>query len=105
MALVKCPECGHEISDRAERCPHCGYPMKNHTQPPIYQQPPVNYSAYKPQDIPSTGLNILAFLIPLVGFILYCVNVSIAPNKAKAIGKWTLIGFTVGLVSVMLCSL
>ncbi|MFU2207235.1 zinc ribbon domain-containing protein [Solidesulfovibrio sp. C21] len=25
MALVKCPECGHEISDKAEACPHCGY--------------------------------------------------------------------------------
>lgn len=24
MALIKCPECGKEISDKAEKCPHCG---------------------------------------------------------------------------------
>lgn len=25
MALIKCPECGHEVSDKAETCPSCGY--------------------------------------------------------------------------------
>lgn len=24
MALIKCPECGKEISDTATTCPHCG---------------------------------------------------------------------------------
>jgi len=28
MALVKCDECGKEISSNAESCPHCGNPMK-----------------------------------------------------------------------------
>lgn len=27
MALIKCPECGKEISDKAESCPNCGYPI------------------------------------------------------------------------------
>lgn len=27
MALIKCPECGREISDKATACPGCGYPM------------------------------------------------------------------------------
>lgn len=26
MALIKCPECGKEISDKAKSCPNCGYP-------------------------------------------------------------------------------
>ena len=26
MALIKCPECGREISDKAECCPRCGCP-------------------------------------------------------------------------------
>lgn len=26
MALIKCPECGKEISDKAVACPHCGCP-------------------------------------------------------------------------------
>ena len=28
MALVKCPECGNEVSDRAVSCPKCGYPLE-----------------------------------------------------------------------------
>ena len=28
MSLIKCPECGREISDEAIRCPSCGYPLK-----------------------------------------------------------------------------
>lgn len=27
MALIKCPECGKEISDKAPACIHCGYPI------------------------------------------------------------------------------
>jgi len=27
MALIKCPECDKEISDRAASCPHCGCPL------------------------------------------------------------------------------
>ncbi len=26
--LIRCPECGSQISDKAERCPHCGLPAK-----------------------------------------------------------------------------
>lgn len=25
MALIQCPKCGQQISDRAQKCPHCGY--------------------------------------------------------------------------------
>ena len=27
MALIKCPECGHDVSDKAKACPNCGFPM------------------------------------------------------------------------------
>lgn len=30
MALIKCPECGREISDKAAICPGCGYPFSEH---------------------------------------------------------------------------
>lgn len=29
MALVKCPDCDHDVSNRAEACPHCGCPAKH----------------------------------------------------------------------------
>ena len=28
MGLIKCPECGKEISDMAGTCPNCGRPMQ-----------------------------------------------------------------------------
>lgn len=28
MALIKCPECDKEISDKSDKCIHCGYPLK-----------------------------------------------------------------------------
>lgn len=28
MALIKCSECGMEISDKAKACPGCGCPVK-----------------------------------------------------------------------------
>ena len=29
MALINCPECGKQISDKAHNCPNCGYPLEN----------------------------------------------------------------------------
>jgi len=28
MALITCPECEREVSDKAAACPHCGYPIR-----------------------------------------------------------------------------
>lgn len=27
MAIIKCPECNHDVSDHAVSCPNCGYPI------------------------------------------------------------------------------
>lgn len=32
MALIKCPECGKEISDKAKSCPGCGCPISSSTK-------------------------------------------------------------------------
>lgn len=32
--LIKCPECGNEISDKAIRCPKCGFPISAHKEEP-----------------------------------------------------------------------
>ena len=45
MALIKCPECGTEVSDKAEKCPKCAYPIK-----PANNIPPVNNDS-KPEVI------------------------------------------------------
>ena len=30
MALIKCPECGGQVSSTAKLCPHCGFAVKDH---------------------------------------------------------------------------
>ncbi len=32
MSILKCPECGHDVSSEATSCPNCGYPMKKEEQ-------------------------------------------------------------------------
>lgn len=32
MSIIRCYECGNEISDKAERCPHCGAVKKKYCQ-------------------------------------------------------------------------
>ncbi len=38
MALIRCKECGKEISDQAESCPNCGYKIKKQTQEVIIKK-------------------------------------------------------------------
>lgn len=35
MALIKCHECGNQVSDKATYCPHCGYPLLDKTSTKI----------------------------------------------------------------------
>lgn len=44
MALIHCPECDREISDRVKVCPHCGYPFSEELE--------------KPSQVELTGINI-----------------------------------------------
>lgn len=49
MALIKCPECGKEVSDASETCVHCGYPLKKKSSGSAFDIPPVSYEEnFKP---------------------------------------------------------
>ena len=46
MAIINCPECGKEISDKAEKCIYCGKvfeeniePIQNEVDPPHFVWP------------------------------------------------------------------
>ena len=45
MSLLKCPECQHDVSDKAAACPHCGYPMQTDSK----TRKPQNKKATIPQ--------------------------------------------------------
>ena len=58
MALIKCPECGKQISDKASACIHCGYPIQTEqvVSPPISNSKKVaipSFSEFSQQKIPA----------------------------------------------------
>lgn len=56
MALINCPECGKEISDKAASCPHCGNPINQPTNRPIATSTPTNEDLMKCPKCNSTQL-------------------------------------------------
>lgn len=61
---------------------------------------PNPYPASNPDDEPSIGLNILSFLFPIIGWILYfALNKS---EKGKACAKWAWISIAVSIILYIL---
>ena len=115
---MNCPRCRNVINNSNGLCSVCGYKMNVPNQPygqPVYgapqqpygqpgygvpQQPYVQPNYVNSQQVafddkPDTGMNVLSFFIPLVGIILYFVEKSKKPIKAKGMLKWSLIGYGV----------
>jgi hypothetical protein len=40
MALIECPECGHQVSDRADACPSCAFPLTDPIDTAPDRRPP-----------------------------------------------------------------
>jgi len=90
MENVKfCPHCGTQVDAQAVVCIGCGRKLE---------------PAARADDCNSKGLNALAFFFPFVGLIMYLCMMNSTPVKAKGIGKWALIGFIVGVVFAVLCT-
>lgn len=80
MALIKCPECGKEISDKAEACPNCGCPINNNSSP-------VN-SLINSQDVPKqenaiekTKITIWGFSCPPYWKLMAHMYISVNGNR------------------------
>lgn len=85
----KCNTCGATVPDNATVCPYCGNAVTP-TQPS-------NVIYTVEEDEPSTELNILSFLVPVAGWIMYFVFRDETPIKAKACSKWAWIGVAVSI--------
>lgn len=80
-----CTNCGKKIDPNADICVNCGAYVKN-------------LNSNNSDDSSNTGLNIISFLWPLIGLILYLSYKDKSPNRAKCCGKWALIGFIASMV-------
>lgn len=64
MALIKCPECGTEVSDKAEKCPKCAYPINTQIKDKV-QTIELTSKKYKGQLVLSVLLLSLGLFISL----------------------------------------
>lgn len=80
-----CSNCGNKLNDNDDVCLKCGVMVNKGTN-------------NKVEDKPLVILNILSFLYPLVGLILYLSMKKSTPNRAKKCGKYALIGTIVSVV-------
>jgi hypothetical protein len=65
-----------------------------------FNEKPDHHSVALPYDRLSLGWGILAFLIPLAGWIMYAVWHEETPNKAAAAGLIGTVSFILGLISL-----
>lgn len=90
MAIIKCTQCNNGVSDKAIQCPKCGMPVSTNN----HQQMQMSGNS---DDKPHSGWNILGFIIPIVGVILYFAWKKETPKKANSILYCSIAGFIFGL--------
>ena len=96
MALIKCSECGKEVSDKATACPNCGAPIEKSAISSFdASQYPVNRKTKKKDSpIANVGLAfvIVAFFVfnflAVVGVICGLIDIGMNDKKYRHIGGW-----------------
>ena len=74
MALIDCPECGKEVSDKAPSCPHCGIVFKPRENPVSLD----TFEESKTEKISGVVWGVLKFILFLlvsgvISFAIYLV--------------------------------
>lgn len=88
MALIKCPECGKEISDKASSCPNCGCPIeiqKTEVSSNISDQPITGQTSKKlnKKIIP---IVIALVVVAIISVVIYNVKV-VQPRRLEVQNK------------------
>ena len=92
MSLIKCSECGKEISDKAGICPHCGCPIK--IVPNSVQPSNVLSQNVSPTNIPTNNT--------FSGFNQSTNMPHVDVKLIKEKGKWATAKLVIGIVSLVL---
>lgn len=84
MALISCPECGREISDKVTSCPHCGYPFAEEVQSQVVpQQVEVTSVKLGPKDPIAKKKILIGGLVAIIA-IMAGIGAIFATNQHKA---------------------
>ena len=89
-----CRNCGNQLIDGANFCPKCGTKIDDGyaESQQTHQSEPESESTQEEYDELDSGLKLISFIIPLVGFIIYFNNWAFKPVKAHSGIVWALYG-------------
>lgn len=105
MALIRCPECQREVSDKASTCPACGFPLRG-AAPPFGRWPLAAYEYKSRKTVFGLPLVHIVYgpawgggLKPARGFIaIGNIAFGVIAVGGFAAGLFTLAGIGLGLV-------
>ena len=95
MALIKCPECGGEISDKAMNCPKCGCPISTTNNVNVTFMTPQKQESAQDEKViiinnqeKSNGCATSGFVFAILGLLLGWIPV---------------VGWTIWFIGLVLC--
>lgn len=74
MPLIKCPECGHDVSSEAKFCPNCGYPIKEDKTNYDKKSNPISNDWTKKYYNRKTKLKTIGIIVGIILFILGVIS-------------------------------
>ena len=102
MALIRCPECGGEVSDKARACPKCGAPVSSSAAIEVARAPaartPVPVTAGRVVGAILVSLFTLGYLIPWSIAFARRHNQQVPIFLINLFLGWTLIGWVGALI-------
>lgn len=83
MALIKCPKCGHKISDKAKQCPKCGHIIAHNDGVPQDNMPQDNTPSSNKTN--TAVLAVLIICILALAVIICCVVIPASNGNKSAV--------------------
>lgn len=85
MALIKCPECGHDVSDKADICANCGFKIKDTEN--LYElskqkEDEINQEQNEKNETKNTILSVIITVVVIVLFGLFLCFWTTADERA-----------------------
>ncbi len=88
MAIVRCVNCNHRMSDKAPACPSCGYQRGVASQPELTEE--THYKKRRERLYRLTMLSYVALTVFLIGAIWYLMDSAWLSRGASAWSKYLL---------------